>query len=170
MKCSKCGQREATIEVLHATNNHAEKLYLCDICAAELRRNDIEFAKFSIFNNLFGSPMDLVGGFGGLFGTQGDRTVVCPDCKTTSDEFLKTGYVGCPRCYEVFEPLVRRTVKKLQQSDIHVGKAPYGGGGDDETALRTQLKAAVEREDYALASKISERLEQIQLHRNEKGE
>ncbi len=169
MKCSKCGLREATTEVLHSINGHAEKLYLCDECAAAFRP-DMGFDKLGIFDKLLGvSPMGLVTNFGGLFDTQSDRSIVCPDCKTTSEEFLQTGFVGCPRCYEVFEPLVRRTVKKLQQSDIHIGKSPYGMDPDaEESTLKTQLQIAIDNGDYGAVGELGKRLEQIRLARNGK--
>lgn len=168
MKCSKCGQREATTEVLHTVNNHTEKLFLCDECAAALRP-DIGFGKLGIIDKLLGgSAMGLVNNFGGLFDAPDERILVCPDCKTTSEEFLKTGFVGCPRCYDVFEPIVRRTVKKLQQSDIHVGKTPYGSSDGEEAELKAQLKYAVENGDYSAAGQLSKRLEQLYLARNGK--
>ena len=163
MKCSACGQREAKVEALCNINNRTEKLYLCEVCAAELR-SDIKSLNQIMLEQMFAaSPMDMIANLGGFFDTQSERVVVCPDCKTRSDDFLKSGYVGCPRCYDVFEPLVRRTVKKLQQSHIHVGKTPYGDGlSDDEAALRVQLDSALDRKDYTLASKITERLQQMQ--------
>ena len=87
---------------------------------------------------------------------------MCPDCKTTSEEFLKTGFVGCPKCYKVFEPLVVQTVKKLQQSDRHVGKSPYGKIDTiDEAGLKAELQAAVDSGDYVKIVELSERLKKF---------
>ncbi|MCH5351713.1 MAG: hypothetical protein J1F39_07085 [Clostridiales bacterium] len=169
MRCTRCGIREATVEVRQTVNNHTENLYLCSQCAAELR-SDMEYNKNALLGQMFGVQMGIPG-FGGLFEAD-ERVAVCPGCKTTSEEFLRSGFVGCPRCYEVFEPLVSRTVKKLQHSDMHVGKVPYGSVGvsDDESALRAEVDAALDRQDYALAAKLTERLNQIRQRREEKGE
>ncbi len=170
MKCTKCGLREATTEVLQRHNNHIEKMYLCNECAKDFRP-DMGFDDFDFLDKLInGSPMGLVTNFGGLFGEPTTHTIICPDCKTTSEEFMKTGFVGCPRCYEVFEPLMRQTVKKLQQSDMHTGKSPYGALDFDseEAALKSELQACVDRGDYSKAAEISAQLEQLRSERNGK--
>lgn len=163
MKCTKCGLREATTEVLQRHNNKIEKMYLCNECAKDYRP-DMGFDDFDILNKLInGSPMGLVKSFGGLFDAPTARTMICPECKTTSEEFMRSGFVGCPRCYEVFEPLIVQTVKKLQQSDRHVGKSPFGGIDTEAEAarLKAELQAAIDCGDYARVSDISGRLERI---------
>lgn len=162
MKCGNCGLREATTEVLVTRNNHTEKMFLCSECAKELRPN-IGFSSFDMLNKLInGSPMGLLHSFNNLFDGHAAHTIVCPDCKTTSDEFLKTGFVGCPKCYKVFEPLVVQTVKKLQQSDRHIGKTPYGTMDTaSETELKAELQAAVDCGDYNRIVELSERLKKM---------
>lgn len=163
MKCTKCGLREATTEVLQRHNNHIEKMYLCNECAKDYRP-DMNVEDFDVLNKLInGSPMGLLSNLNSLFGTPSVRTLICPDCKTTSEEFIKTGFVGCPRCYEVFEPLVTQTVKKLQQSDRHVGKMPIGveDTAAEEARLKSELMAAVDKGDYVKIGELSERLNNL---------
>ncbi len=169
MKCTKCGLREASTEVLERHNNTIEKMYLCDECAKDFKPDTRAFDDFNFLDKIInGSPMGLVTGLSELFGAPSSpRTLICPDCKTTSDEFLKTGFVGCPRCYEVFEPLVLQTVKKLQQSDRHIGKSPLGMVTQDETdILKSELQQAIDSGDYGRAGEISKRLEQVCRDRN----
>ncbi|MCM1367320.1 MAG: hypothetical protein NC184_00705 [Roseburia sp.] len=163
MKCTKCGLREATTEVLQRHNNHIEKQYLCSECAKDYRPESLA-DEFNILNKLInGSPMGLLSNLDSLFGTSAVKTLICPDCRTTSEEFIKTGFVGCPRCYEVFEPLVAQTVKKLQQSDRHVGKTPFGAEDQaaEEARLKSELMAAIDSGDYAKASELSAKLNGI---------
>lgn len=164
MICTKCGLRQATTEVVHEYNGHAEKMYLCSICADEYRHN-VGFGDFGMIDKLFnGSPMGLLTGLSGFYNAHEAKTLVCPDCRTTSDEFLKTGFVGCPRCYEVFEPLIKKTVRKLQQSDRHVGKRPYGeeaGRGVSVDQLKAELQDAIDNGNYARASALSNMLEKL---------
>ena len=166
MRCTKCGLREATTEVVQRINNHIEKMYLCDECAKDFRPDS--FDDFDFINKLIkGSSMGILSGLAGMMDAPTTRSLVCPDCKTTGDEFLKSGYVGCPRCYTVFEPLIVQTVKKLQQSDRHVGKTPIGGSAsgmsptDERERLRSELQAAIDRRDYKLASAISDKLDAL---------
>lgn len=163
MKCTKCGLREATTEVLQRHNNHIEKMYLCGDCAKDYRP-DMYTDDFDMLSKLInGSPMGLLSNLSGLFGAPTTKAMICPDCKTTSEEFLKTGFVGCPRCYKVFEPLIVQTVKQLQQSDRHVGKSPIGDVCDasEEARLKSELQAAVDSGDYAKIVELSNRLKSL---------
>jgi len=36
---------------------------------------------------------------------------VCPKCKTSAQEILETGFVGCEKCYEM--PTIRAAVDRL---------------------------------------------------------
>lgn len=169
MKCTKCGLRDATTEVLVQRNNHVEKMFLCDECASNFRP-DVGLDSFDVLNKLInGSPMGLLNNFNNLFDAPTARALVCPDCKTTSQEFIKSGFVGCPRCYKVFEPLIVQTVKKLQQADRHVGKTPYGAVdvATEEARLKSELQAAFDRGDYARIGELSERLKQLVGNRRE---
>lgn len=168
MKCTNCGLREATTEVLVRRNDHVEKMFLCSECAKNYRP-EVGLDSFDMLNKLInGSPMGLLNSFSNLFDNHTARTLVCPDCKTTSEEFLKTGFVGCPKCYKVFEPLVVQTVKKLQQSDRHIGKSPYGNGDEiDESRLKAELQAAIDSGDYLKVFELSERLKKLMGNKRE---
>ena len=161
MKCTNCGLRDATTEVVVRRNDHVEKMFLCSDCAKSLHP-EIEAGGFNMINKLIGSPMGLINSLGGLFGAPMPRTLICPECKTTSDDFIKTGFVGCPNCYKAFEPLVVQTVKKLQQSDRHVGKTPYGRLDEtDENALKSEMQAAIDSGDYNRAVELGEKLKKL---------
>lgn len=167
MKCTNCGLHEATTEVLVRRNDHVEKMFLCSECAKNFRP-DMGLDSFDMLNKLInGSPMGLLSSFNNLFDTHTTRTLVCPDCKTTSEEFMKTGFAGCPKCYKVFEPLVVQAVKKLQQSDRHVGKTPYEIDTTSEAQLKAELQAAVDRGDYNEIFALSEKLKKLLNSRRE---
>lgn len=162
MKCSKCGLNEATRQVMVRINDSVERMYLCPECAKKyMPSNDLE--DFDVFSKLINSsPMGLVSDLGKLFGAPASRSVVCPHCKTTSEDFIKTGFVGCGHCYEVFRPLVVQTVKKLQQSDRHVGKTPYGEpDAAEEERLRAELLQALDSGNSEKFDEVSARLKRL---------
>ncbi|MCH5165183.1 MAG: hypothetical protein J1G01_02150 [Clostridiales bacterium] len=163
MKCTKCGLRDATTEVLVRHNNHVEKMYLCGECAKDYRP-EMNFESFDMLNKLInGSPMGLLSNLNNIFDAPTTRALICPDCKTTSEDFLKTGFVGCPRCYEVFEPLIVQAVKKLQQSDRHVGKTPVGmlDTASEEARLKTELQTAIDNGDYYKIGELGDKLKRL---------
>ncbi len=159
MRCTKCGLREATTEVLKQHNDRIERMYLCDECAKGV---NVGFGNFGLADFITGSHLGLVSG--GLLGAPSARDTVCPECKTKASEFIKTGFVGCPKCYSVFEPLVVQTVRKLQQSDRHVGKNPSASPENAVTPkakLEEELRAAYESRDYAKIIECSARLSDL---------
>lgn len=165
MKCTKCGVREAVGSAIMLHNDKTEKMYLCSECAKKYSPN-IGWGGFGMLNKLINdSHMGLLSDFGGMFEVPVAHmhTLVCPDCKTTSEDFEKTGFVGCPRCYKVFEPLIVKAVKKLQRADRHVGKIPLGtiDVSAREVALKAELCAAVERDDYGRISELGEILKKL---------
>ena len=168
MKCTKCGLRDATTEVMQRRNNHIEKMYLCNECAKNFRPDIAD--DFDIFDKLIGSPTGLLADLGGMFDAPTTRALICPECKTTSKEFMDTGFVGCPKCYEVFEPLISGTVKKLQQADRHVGKNPFGAADvePDEARLKAELQAAIDRRDFDETVKLSKALQQMYYSNNKR--
>lgn len=163
MKCSKCGLNEATAQVRISRGGSVQTLYLCRDCAKEYESQAIDDSFGMLSKLINGSPMGVLSGFNGLFDVPQARALICPECKTTSEEFLKTGFVGCPNCYRVFEPLIVRTVRRLQQSDRHVGKTPNGAedSAEQETRQKKQLQAAVDSNDYAAISALSEQLRKL---------
>lgn len=169
MKCTKCGLREATTEVLQRHNNHIEKLYLCDECAANFKP-DFAFDDFDMIANLInGSPMGLLSNMG--FGDGKVKTLICPDCKTTSEEFLKTGFVGCPRCYDVFAPLILQTVRQLQQADKHVGKVPAGDAYivSELDNLKAELQTALKNDDFDRINELMVKINRFNSGEDRKG-
>lgn len=47
---------------------------------------------------------------------------VCPRCKTSLYEVLRSGVVGCANCYRVFEQEISQWLLQKQGSINHVGK------------------------------------------------
>lgn len=50
--------------------------------------------------------------------------IKCRICGTTAEEFEKSNYVGCERCYEVFFPEIEKSVYNIHGKAVHVGKVP----------------------------------------------
>ena len=60
MKCTKCGIREAKMEIHVRNNNHVEKMYLCADCAKDYKP-EVNLESFDMLNKLInGSPMGLL--------------------------------------------------------------------------------------------------------------
>lgn|GEM_PF-6007109 len=93
----------------------------------------------------------------------------CPCCGLRFMEFRRTGRLGCPYDYEVYQAELIERIAARQGASRHVGKRPrraWNGFGADlgqsrareRLAVRADQRAAVVREDYETASKLRDRL------------
>ena len=124
-----------------------QMLMLCDECAREL---GIAMPGNLMNGGIFGSargaggrdPMSAGLGLGaltnplemlasafeapfglGLEGVMDDREEVkCPTCGITSAQFTKSGFLGCPDCYEVFSDYIDPMFQRTQMGSKHVGR------------------------------------------------
>ena len=83
----------------------------------------------------------------------------------TESELRQTGRVGCPDCYSTFADILNPYVRKLHGADRHIGTAPAAPEqpqADPVEALRAQLKAAVESEDYEQAARLRDEIRRME--------
>lgn len=92
---------------------------------------------------------------------------VCPICGHTYRDFQKTGKLGCGKCYEVFRPLMRRTLKQIHANTAHTGKIPSRCEGKLKrerlyASLKQQLTEAVQKEDYEKAARLHKQIKEME--------
>lgn len=177
MLCDKCGKNPATFHYTEIVNGEKSEHHLCSSCAANTDMsyytnllNDSDNPFLKLLGGIFSSAAEAMGGEDANPETQ----IVCPNCKMTYGEFLKNSSFGCATCYDVFGPLIPEKIKKIQGSDVHVGKKPLAYGvarpqEQEETPitqeqtidlhkeieiLSKKLKDAIAIEDYEEAAKL----------------
>lgn len=151
MLCDECKKNEATFHSIKKINGVTTERHLCAEC-----------------NKKYGSMMklsnigDLFSNFTPLFGRR--DTIICPKCGTTSDDFLETGYVGCPDCYKEFSAIILPAVQKMQNDVRHVGKVPGGARTklSEIDRLKSELQKAVALEHYEEAIVLSDKLKELE--------
>jgi protein arginine kinase activator len=91
-------------------------------------------------------------------------------------DFIQQGVFGCEECYNMFEPLIRENIRKIQGHDEHVGKKPLYNPEmsilkqghmdlapeDRINILKERLKEALKAEDYDAAARIRDEVRAIQ--------
>lgn len=91
----------------------------------------------------------------------------CAGCGLTVLEFRQNGNLGCPACYDAFQPDLGTLIARAQAGATHhVGRAPRCSTGGVERGLRRarlvqELEAAVAAEQYERAARIRDRLHQL---------
>ena len=149
MLCEKCKIREATIQYIEVVNGVRQEHSLCGQCAKEtgfgqvsaLFDGDFPFAK--ILSTLLGEEE--------VEEDQNYAQIICPVCGTSYQEFVENSRFGCPDCYEMFDLLMRDSIKHLQGNETHKGKRPKYGLKIVPEGLAAELPGSTETRRQAAA-------------------
>jgi protein arginine kinase activator len=154
MMCERC-HNEASVHLTERFQGERRELHLCGACArqAGLAPPDAvpDLALEAVIQNL------IVANVGELVGELAE--LACPDCGVRFMEFRASGRLGCPQDYQVFGAGLRPLVQRYHGATRHVGKtARKRADAALRLRLRTQLREAINREDYEEAARLRDSL------------
>jgi protein arginine kinase activator len=169
MLCQDCKKREAHVQITQIVNNEKTMLSLCKDCAAARGfHSPLENAPFPLAEILSGlaqiTPKADIPISAG--------TVSCPNCGLAFEDFARQGRFGCGECYKTFRGDLEKIMRKIHGASLHRGKAPTfdlpdvksDGNSDitlpvkEEERLESELKKAIEAEDFERAAEIRDKL------------
>lgn len=78
---------------------------------------------------------------------------VCDVCGTTSEDFERSGYLGCSRCYDVFRGRVLSALSDTQRTIRHVGRRPPDRAGGPPPPKRSK-KRSFDAEGVVVSSRV----------------
>lgn len=164
--CERCLTRPATVHISRVVNGERTDRYLCEACAKE------EGAFPLAFNPQF-TLQQLLSGLMGQPQTPGqprpalapDRQ--CPSCGYRYSEFVDSGRLGCPDCYQAFREELIPLIRRLHGSTQHRGKVPARAGRNlrrqqDLERLREELRQAVAKEQFERAAALRDRIREME--------
>ncbi|MEK6236626.1 MAG: UvrB/UvrC motif-containing protein [Planctomycetales bacterium] len=164
MKCQMCG-RPATEHVTEIQQGQAAlELHLCD---KHLRKYSAEadLVPESSLETMLATPPELI--------TEWDLALqkTCSLCGAALKDFQDQGRLGCPRDYVEFEGELEDLLLKVHGANQHVGKAPKRswidlGAREELLRLQRDMQHAITSEDYERASRIRDRIREIESPRN----
>ena len=181
MLCEVCHEKEATVRITRIHNGNSETHNLCQDCANRFGQEDPEAQDLSkaIFKLLAGALMKHIGSQNQ--GSEEDERVKklsCPNCGKTYGEILEDGLLGCPDCYETFEPQILPMIMRIQGADTHTGKksakarrkkAPVNNIENQKLSkkeelsyLKDRMKLAVSEENYEEAARLRDEIRALQ--------
>jgi protein arginine kinase activator len=164
MQCQICQKKEATIHLTEITDGVRSEMHLCEQCAQE---EGIAVKSQLSINELLSGLLATQPSDDELFGDT-EQEVSCPHCGFTLSQFTKEAVLGCPHDYEVFEKALLPLIQKAHDGKtVHRGKIPSKIPKDTKeqiklTTMRQQLEAAVQSEDYELAAKLRDEINQLE--------
>ena len=100
------------------------------------------------------------------YGQMQRKTICCKYCKTTLDDFLDTGFVGCARCYDAFKVYAKGLALDIHGRDNHIGKIPKieltkAAKKRELERLIREKDIAAKQEDYDLAKELKIKIDRI---------
>lgn len=176
MLCEICNKNEATVHITKVINGVKEEKHVCENCAGSVEGidlvKDMNFAPALNFQNVISGFLNFMNQ--GSTSLPQDRLsrLVCENCGTTYDEFMKTGLLGCDHCYSIFNDAVMPVLRRVQTSTEHHGKIPTRAGKDiakekQLETLKKDLQKAIEAEEFEKAAELRDKIRDINKDSND---
>lgn len=150
MLCEDCGKKNAEVIIKTVINGQATEKHLCRDCAQKLKLPGIQ----DVLANALGNASANVP----------DNGPKCPVCGFPFSAFINRGQIGCEKCYDVFKPLLIKSIPSLD------GSVPYSGERPDERLIKVRneinllirkMNIAAENEDYETSKSCYETIKSI---------
>ncbi|WP_300366723.1 excinuclease ABC subunit B [Brachyspira sp.] len=165
MKCSICGKEKAVLHIQEIIGNERRQINICKECerngniiekCLELEFNNID----TIFPNYKSLPSKK------KKKNKSDSNKVCKVCGYSLDDFIRTGIVSCPKCYEYFKSDLNKSIKKIHRENNHIGKISRKNltNIDIETKInkyKEEIELLIKIEKYEEAALIRDKLEHL---------
>ena len=162
MLCQNCHNGEITVRIFQKVNNVTSAVSLCQECAESVGfHSPLEDRTFPLEHML-----KIIFEGESLPSPHTETDLMCPNCFLTYEEFTRRGMFGCGECYNAFREVVRSIMNQLHGSAIHKGKIPRATSHlsqslREEEQLQSELRMAIEVEDYERAAELRDELRRI---------
>ncbi|MCA9189389.1 MAG: UvrB/UvrC motif-containing protein [Pirellulaceae bacterium] len=164
MKCQQC-DKPATFHITELTGGEPQELHYCEECAREyLSQPDTESEESKSLAGALAQQLKI--------GQTAEELArldqqSCPICGITFYEFRNQGRLGCPHDYECFADELDPLISNIHGANEHTGKRPSRLPKDSKARtelirLRRQMKEAVDHEDYETASKLRDKIRELE--------
>lgn len=163
MLCQSCHKKQATLSYTEIKDGQTRHRMLCEECAVSQGLLSPMEAAISGLSDLLTQLMREITDTG-----TGQPETSCSRCGLSYSQFQRTGRLGCPGCYKEFSARLEPLIRRIQQSDRHLGKSAKRSAelppsaGDQARQLKRQLDAAVEKEEFELAASLRDRLKVLE--------
>jgi protein arginine kinase activator len=163
-QCQSCHEREAVVRLTQIVGDDVTTVHLCSQCAAE---RGIE-TDAGVAQTPLGAFLAAMGKGGSPVAAASAAGDACADCGATLHDFRTSGRVGCAQCWVTFEQPLRDLLRRLHGATRHTGESyravdtsqlsPTEVRQRDRAALREELRAAIEGEQFERAAELRDQL------------
>lgn len=170
MLCQDCKKREAAVKLTQIVNNEKMTISLCKECAAARGfHSPLDNVPFPLAEILSGMAETLPSS---TDPQPPQETLVCKNCELTFEQFTRQGRFGCGECYAAFRPRLESIMRKIHGASLHRGRSPEMTAVEtddhmrsipEEERLRSELKKAIEAEEFERAAELRDKLKATQI-------
>jgi len=163
MICQICGKHTASMLVQQIVDGKKKEIYICRACAKKHNLFTDKRKMHSSLKMLFDELLPQ------LSGTEGERktgrVTVCPNCGTPLSRIKEKKSIGCPLCFFYFRDTILTFMREVNGEVFYAGNVPaqleiFSGGGIPLQQLESELKKALENEEYELAAYLRDKIKE----------
>ncbi|MBI5597899.1 MAG: UvrB/UvrC motif-containing protein [Elusimicrobia bacterium] len=140
MLCARCKKKPAQFLIKNIVDNQVSEAHLCLDCAHGAAQESVAPALAGLLSLLGGAAP----------APREKAPAKCASCGLRWTDFRKTGFLGCPACYDCFAVPLKGVLQEMQGAVRHSGKRPARSSAD----LRGRLDAALKSENYEEAARL----------------
>lgn len=131
MTCDVCRQRPATVHYSQTVNGEISEIHVCEACAKEKGMGMFNLGASGSMGGLLSGLIDAAMNLPSV-GPEATSTPTPCSCGLTLEEFKRTGFLGCPNCYQTFKKHLAVLLKRIHGAAQHKGSAPANLSGSRE--------------------------------------
>lgn len=158
-KCRRCS-KPATLHITEIREGDVHELHLCELCAHEYLNQEP--------SDTGDEADDLLAKLSEDQQLEELDQLVCPNCGITFREFRSQGRLGCPHDYIAFRDELLPLLENIHDETQHCGKIPKRAPDASQRQyrlikLRSELRAAVEDEQYETAARLRDQIQALEV-------
>lgn len=165
--CQNC-QKPCTIHLTQITDGKVSKVDMCETCP---HAKDISEPKqFDLVQSVLSQVLNQQKETGNAT----TESLVCPHCHFTLEDFKERSRLGCPRCYDVFMPVLESYLSNMHRGLTHIGKRPSAASLSEQSfttekeQLSKELTEAIANERFEDAARLRDQIRTIEAQIKEK--
>jgi protein arginine kinase activator len=165
-KCKQCS-KPATLHITEIRSGAVQELHLCENCAQQYLNHSEQDEQTEPGEEAAEKEVDER--------LEEMDHLVCPNCGITFREFRSQGRLGCPHDYVAFSKELTPLLENIHGETQHRGKFPKRAPRASQLQfrlikLRSELRSAVDEEDYEAAARIRDEIQTLEKEFGSKSE
>jgi protein arginine kinase activator len=166
--CQSCGRRPAVVQFIQVNGDERRELSLCQECALSVGMR----AQVEAFQRLSRMFLEQQLSLPNLSDeTRAALSTVCSNCGLVFEEFIQTGLLGCPQCYQDFHALLQPILRRMHGVIKQRGDEPLMPitppeirdelASETREQIEMELHLALLEEDYEKAARLRDKLKHL---------